>query len=104
MILKNDKSTDLRNSTNTQQGKHTPPLPSTSCSSYRKPVMKKTSEARKEVALHPVGERRGISQEIETTQNRRKIQYKESHTVTEDCPLRTLVHVLPKQALKCNEL
>lgn len=47
LILKNDKSTDLRNSTNPQQGKHTPPLPSTSCSSYRKPVMERTSEARK---------------------------------------------------------
>ena len=47
LIFKNDKSTDQRNSTNPQQGKHTPPLPSTSCSSYRKPVMKRTSEARK---------------------------------------------------------
>ena len=46
-FLKNDKSTDLRNSTNLQQGQHTPPLPSTSCSSYRKPVMEGTSEARK---------------------------------------------------------
>lgn len=104
MILKNDKSTDLRNSTNTQQGKHIPPLPSTSCSSYRIPMMKRTSEARKGSCIASSGGKKGCqSRNRNHTVTGEKSNIR-NHTVTQDCPLRTLVHVLPKQALKCNEL